>query len=294
LIRKKTATAWRDLADRNSTTMQLVTYNIQYGRGRDGRFDLDRIAEAIDGADLIALQEVERFWSRSGMVDQVQVLAKRLPEYWWSYGANLDLFSPVGFPGEASDRRRQFGNLILSRTPILASRNLSLPRVAGAQQTMQRGALEAIVATPTGRSLRVYSTHLTYLSPAARRVQLETIFTEHHRAIEEGGAWAGAHPSADGWMMDANPEMPQSAVILGDMNFSADEPEYRRVFEDAATPFVDAWKIARGDDPTPTHAAGHIDHGWVTHDIANAVTGAHVDTNALGSDHHPVWFSLDI
>ena len=47
--------------------MRLVSYNIQYGRGRDGVFDLKRIATAIAGADVIALQEVERYWLRSGM-----------------------------------------------------------------------------------------------------------------------------------------------------------------------------------------------------------------------------------
>ena len=31
--------------------MKIVTYNIQYGRGRDGRFDLDRIADTVSGAD---------------------------------------------------------------------------------------------------------------------------------------------------------------------------------------------------------------------------------------------------
>ena len=29
--------------------MKIVTYNIQYGRGRDGRFDLDRIAGRSPG-----------------------------------------------------------------------------------------------------------------------------------------------------------------------------------------------------------------------------------------------------
>ena len=39
--------------------MKIVTCNVQYRRGRDGRFDLDRIADAVSGADVIALQEVE-------------------------------------------------------------------------------------------------------------------------------------------------------------------------------------------------------------------------------------------
>ena len=61
--------------------MKIVTCNIQYGRGRDGRFDLDRIADAVSGADVIALQEVERFWSRSGGVDQPRLIARRFPEH---------------------------------------------------------------------------------------------------------------------------------------------------------------------------------------------------------------------
>lgn len=54
--------------------MKLVTYNIQFGKGLDGRVDLDRIADEIRGADIIALQEVERFWPRSGNTDQVASL----------------------------------------------------------------------------------------------------------------------------------------------------------------------------------------------------------------------------
>ena len=51
--------------------MKLVTYNIQYTKGKDYRYDVDRIVQAIKGADVIALQEVERFWKRSGMTDQI-------------------------------------------------------------------------------------------------------------------------------------------------------------------------------------------------------------------------------
>ncbi len=50
--------------------MKIVTYNIQFGLGKDGHFDLERVAGEVDGADIIALQEVERNWERSGYVDQ--------------------------------------------------------------------------------------------------------------------------------------------------------------------------------------------------------------------------------
>ena len=46
--------------------MTLVTYNIQYARGKDERFDLGRIAATVSGADVIGLNEVERFWPRNG------------------------------------------------------------------------------------------------------------------------------------------------------------------------------------------------------------------------------------
>ena len=39
--------------------MRLASYNIQYGKGKDDRFDLDRIVTELGEADLIALQEVE-------------------------------------------------------------------------------------------------------------------------------------------------------------------------------------------------------------------------------------------
>ena len=40
--------------------MRIVSYNIQYGKGKDSRYDLGRIAAAVRGADLIGLQEVTR------------------------------------------------------------------------------------------------------------------------------------------------------------------------------------------------------------------------------------------
>lgn len=49
--------------------MRLVTWNIQYSKGRDGCFDLRRIARTVVGADVIALQEVEQYWPRTGMID---------------------------------------------------------------------------------------------------------------------------------------------------------------------------------------------------------------------------------
>ena len=61
--------------------MRVVTYNVQYGIGLDGRYDLDRIADAVRGADVIALQEISRNNPRNGGHDMVAAIGEALPDY---------------------------------------------------------------------------------------------------------------------------------------------------------------------------------------------------------------------
>ena len=70
--------------------MKIVTYNIQFGRGRDGKVDLNRIVETTRGADVIALQEVDRYWPRSGDVDQVKLIIEKFPSFDFAYGPGVD------------------------------------------------------------------------------------------------------------------------------------------------------------------------------------------------------------
>ena len=59
--------------------MKLVTYNIQYGIGLDGQYDLGRIADAVRGADVIALQEVTRNNPQNGGRDMVAEIGDACP-----------------------------------------------------------------------------------------------------------------------------------------------------------------------------------------------------------------------
>jgi endonuclease/exonuclease/phosphatase family metal-dependent hydrolase len=80
--------------------MKLVSYNIQYGKGKDGCFDLARICAALEGADLIALQEVERHWPRSREQDQPAEIARLLGGgYHAAYGPGFDVDASGGTPG---------------------------------------------------------------------------------------------------------------------------------------------------------------------------------------------------
>ncbi len=47
--------------------MKIVTYNIQFGLGKDGRFDLERVASEVDGADIIALMGIYG-WERHARI----------------------------------------------------------------------------------------------------------------------------------------------------------------------------------------------------------------------------------
>ena len=69
--------------------MKLVTYNIQYSKGQDGKFSLIRIAEALQDADIACIQEVERFWQRSGYIDQPKALSSFLPNFFKFFSQGL-------------------------------------------------------------------------------------------------------------------------------------------------------------------------------------------------------------
>ncbi len=191
--------------------MKLVTYNIQYGLDRDGQYDLNRTAKAVEGGDVIALQEVERFWERSGNVDEVAVLAERFADFYWVYAPGLDM--DASYRDEDNrliNRRRQFGVMLMSRLPIISSRSFPLPKYGTlTQHSIQQALLEVVIDTPAG-PVRVYIAHLSHLSAETRVPQIEALLNIINQAPAEGGAWCGGHPNPDaGWTEGKEPPMPR-------------------------------------------------------------------------------------
>jgi endonuclease/exonuclease/phosphatase family metal-dependent hydrolase len=287
--------------------MKLISYNIQYGMGKDGRYDLARIAGEIEHGDVIALQEVERFWRRSGERDDVAELARHLRAFHWVYGANLDV--DASYPdadGLPVHRRRQFGTMILSRTPIISSRNFPLPKFGTlVQHSIQQGALEAVIRSERGTPLRVYSTHLSHLSPATRLPQLDALLAIDRRAPAEGGAWCGGHPNAAaGWTEGEMPPMPREAVLMGDFNFSPDAEEYRRIVGPDSDGygrlnnldgFVDSWVAAgHAENEGATCGGRRIDYIFIAASWRSRIKTAWIDERAQGSDHQPIGIELDV
>src|SRR5262245_7840955 len=93
--------------------MRIVTYNIHKARGMDGRISIKRIAKVLAdlNADIIALQEV--FGVCDSHVGQVETLAS-------------ELGMKAAFGCTRHHRGRPYGNAILTRWPILESRDMDI------------------------------------------------------------------------------------------------------------------------------------------------------------------------
>lgn len=282
--------------------MRLLSYNIQYGFGRDGRYDLARVANVLKSADIAALQEVDRHWSRSGHDDQPALLAKWLPDHFTAYGAGFDMDAAT--PADKA-RRRQFGPLILSRWPILWTRTHLLPlRRMLTPINTQTCALEAAIATPSG-PLRVFSLHLAHVGVQERLAQIALLLALPYTC----GPWSGTDDEpARNWTESLpEPPFPAPTVWLGDFNMEPGCAEYHALT--GQTPYhpgaryadalVDA--VALTGTRLHTHEkiiAGQtrlrqLDHCFVTPDLAPRVRSAWTDPSEIASDHLPLWLDLD-
>ena len=247
-------------ADDPPATLRLATFNIHHAEGEDGKLDLDRVADVVRDADIIAFQEVDvRFRARSQFVDQAEALGKRLGGH-AAFGGNL-------IEGEG-----KYGVALVSRFPILAQHNHPLPRSTGREKAEPRGLL-AVTLDVGGRPLRVYVTHLAHDSPADRTMQVARV-----RAI------VAAEPGP--------------FVVMGDFNLRPDSADYAALVEpSAAQPLlIDAWaRIGQGDGFTIGHTEktrGRIDYILVSPDLATGLTAARVDQTTRASDHQPVFATL--
>ena len=127
--------------------LRVATFNIKHGDTGAGRVDLRRMGEACAGlsADVLAIQEVDRFARRTGFRDEMRIIAR---------ATSLEAVF-----GEAARRRwRSYGNVLLARGPISDVEVIKLPRPSHGEQRV------AIVARVNvdGEALSVGATHLSF------------------------------------------------------------------------------------------------------------------------------------
>ena len=282
--------------------MRLLTWNIQWGRGMDGRVDLARLLAAVRAMgefDVICLQEVAvNFPGLPGSVgeDEMAILAAGLPGHAPVFAAATDL--PDGRGG-----RRLFGNAIFSRLPVGQVFRHLLPWAVDAEvPSMQRVLLEVVLETETA-PLRVMTTHLEYYSLPQRQAQIDAIRRLHAEACAHARRPRPGKGEAGG-SFEVRPR-PASAILCGDMNFPAEAAERRRLlspFEDPIPAFRDSWEVLHPDRPhAPTvgiHKVDFVDRPscfdfvFVTEDLAPRLVGLGIDAVTSASDHQPVWIDL--
>ena len=280
--------------------MNLITWNVQWCRGIDAKVDPARIARTVRSMadfDVLCLQEVAvNFPGLPGShgEDQVAELSAALPGFSAHYGAATDVDDGKG-------GRSLFGNLILSRLPVVQVYRHLLPRPADpAVKSMQRIAIEAVVQAAWG-PVRIVTTHLEYYSATQRMAQVEALQALHREAC--GHASVSPVQDDPGQPFHARPR-PASAILTGDFNFNPQDPEYRRMTQpaNAGASFVDAWTLAHRAGPhSPT--AGVHENSWakqpyccdfvfLTADLASQVREVKVDLHTQASDHQPVLIVL--
>ncbi len=281
----------------------IITWNIQCGLGCDGDHNLKRIADNIHATgdpDVICLQEVSRFFpelDEGKGEDQVEVLAALFPVSVTMFGA------AINHPGQPTGNRCQFGNLILSRLPVLQVffHPLPQPHDAGIKH-MARQLSEVVVECASG-PLRVLTTHLEYHSSIQRLAQVNAIH-KLHAQVCDNIRWPGLDPGNGPYHHIARPE---TTVICGDFNFTPDSAEYKHLlsgFDHGTRPLQDAWQVENNEKahaptcgifdrrqwPEGPHAR---DFFFISDDLCGKINELSVNVTTDASDHQPLLLDLN-
>ena len=161
--------------------MRVVTFNILNGRSPDRQdVDIASFAAAVKSldADVLALQEVDRFQPRSGRADLTAVACEATGAEEHRFVASL-----AGTPGttwtaatgEEQPDSAAYGIALLSRYPVSAWETIRLPPVPVPAPVLHPGrklpsivrdeprvAVAAVVETPRG-TMTIANTHLSFV-----------------------------------------------------------------------------------------------------------------------------------
>jgi endonuclease/exonuclease/phosphatase family metal-dependent hydrolase len=150
-----------DLSSNEQKYITIGTFNIHHGVDRQNNESLDVLIDEIkaSGAQIIALQEVDRNHFRSGFKDQVKEIAKAL-SFSYAYGETINILGV------------KYGNAFVSAYPIIEEENIVLPTASWER----RGLLKAKIDLGD-HIYRFYTTHLG-LSAKEREEQIAVINRE--------------------------------------------------------------------------------------------------------------------
>lgn len=232
-------------------TLRVLTYNIHHGEGTDGKIDLDRIASIIKSAkpDLVAIQEVDVKTKRSKGIDQAQELAKRTGLH-GKFGRAIDF------------QDGEYGQVVLSRFPILEFRTVELPNEAGREQRI--AAIADVRLGEKGPRIQFVSTHFDHQREDLREKQAAKLDTLLGKV---------EHP----------------VIIAGDLNATSDSRTLRTLGTN--------WQSASRGQPLPTipveKPLRQIDFVLYRPADKFRTHSAEVLEESVASDHRPLLIVLE-
>jgi len=240
------------------SSLRILCYNIHYGQGNDGVYDLERLAEVIKAVkpDLVALQEVDVMVRRSGKVHQASKLG--------------ELCGLKSFYGPTQHYEGGlYGNAILTNLPVSDVLIHPLPYTDATPEltTYPRAAIALTVTAPDGKPLRFISTHFQH--------NVETDRVNQSHAINELFAAEGDD---------------LRTILAGDMNaIPGSEPvqvletKWQNAIDEAAAPTVPS------QNPT-----SRIDYIFYRSKEQFQVEETRVIDEPMASDHRPVFAVLTL
>ncbi len=236
--------------------MKLITWNVQWCRGVDGKVDPARIvkhARALADFDVLCLQEVANNFPDPRLAgsrgeNQFAEFARLLPRLPAGARHRGRRAGRAGAPGGV---RRHFGNMILSRLPVgQVFRHLLPYPVDPGVNGMPRIALEVVIESPA-LPVRVITTHLEYYGSVKRSAQVDALRAIY--AEGSGHARRGGITDTSGSPFHTRPR-PASTIITGDFNLEPDDALHARMgalFQDGTPALRDAWEIAHPERSAP-------------------------------------------
>lgn len=238
--------------------LRILCYNIHYGQGNDGVYDLERLAAVIKAVDpdLVALQEVDVMVRRSGQVHQAEELGRL---------TGLDVYyGPTQhFEGGL------FGNAVLTKLPVSRVWIQPLPYTEATPEltTYPRGFVAVTVKAPGGKDVRFVSTHFQHNVEADRVAEAEAV--NRYLAVE-------------------SEKIP--TILAGDINAVPDS-EPMKVLLSKWTNAIDAEAAPTVPSKDPK---SRIDYLFHRQGDPFEVVETRVIAEEMASDHRPVFVVLRV
>jgi endonuclease/exonuclease/phosphatase family metal-dependent hydrolase len=260
--------------------------------------DLARIvstARALGDADVFCFQEVsDNMANLDGGTDQSAELAALLPDH-------RPVFRPAVETMDSEGRAHRFGNMTLSRSPVLQIANHLLPWAhKDVRRSMRRSALEVTVQADFG-PVRIVNTHLEYYSQLHREAQIVRLLDLQEEASIDPRSAAAKHVEPYGSQTVA-----ASSLLCGDFNFDVSDAQHALLHRSSrpGLNYRDSWASRYPGQPRQPTCGVHDHVQWksgpdcrdfifVSEDLTGRIARVEVDVLTTASDHQPVLIEID-